>query len=150
MRLPAAVLSVCIAGVPLVAVASHGLAPGRWQSQGVVTMAEMPGMPPEALAMMKRRPISHTYCLSAEEAESGARGLFSEGNGSCRYTKFAMVGGRLNAVMQCKGPQGDMQMTMLGTYTRTSYEATNVMVMGGPQGAMRMTTRVSGKHIGDC
>ena len=83
-------------------------------------------------------------------AADGARGLFSEGNGACEYSKFSMSGGRINAVLQCKGPQGTTQLTMLGTYDATSYATTNILVIGGPQGSMRMTTRMTGKRVGDC
>jgi Protein of unknown function (DUF3617) len=150
MRFSAALLGACLAGVPLMALAASSITPGRWRSEGIVTSVDMPGLPPEALAMMKRRPISHSYCVTPDEAEAGARGLFSEGNGACEYSRFSMNGGRINAVMKCKGPQGNTQLTMLGTFGATSYETTNVMVMGGPQGPMRMTTRMTGKRVGDC
>lgn len=129
---------------------AQSLQAGKWSSTGSVTAVDMPGMPPEALAIMKQRPISHSYCLTAGEIENGARGLFSEGNGECKYSKFEMANGKLNAVMQCRGPQGNMRMTMIGTYGPSSYVSTNVMVMEGPQGNMRMTTRSAGKRTGDC
>lgn len=136
--------------IPMAAFAAASLAPGKWSSTGTITAVDMPGMPPEALAMMKRRPMTHNYCLKQADVDSGAKGLFSEGNGECAYSKFEMSGGKLNAVMKCTGPQGDVAMTMLGTYSANGYETTNIMVMGGSQGAMRMTVKTSGKRVGDC
>jgi hypothetical protein len=139
-----------IAFLPAVAAAAIDIAPGKWASSGTVTDVEMPGLPPEAVAMMKRRPISHSFCLTAEQAAKDPRKLFTETSGKCNYRKFDMSGGKLSAVMQCLGPQGDMQMTMTGTYTASSYATTNVMVMAGPGGRMRMTSKVTGKRTGDC
>lgn len=150
MRITAAVIAACITAAPVAAFAAASLSPGKWSSVGTVTAVDMPGMPPEALAMMKRRPMAHRYCLTQGEIERGAKGLFSEGNGECAYTRFNMAGGRLNAIMQCKGPRGDMRMTMAGRYGPSSYESTSIMVMGGPRGKMRMTVKTSGKRIGDC
>ncbi len=143
-------LLASLAAAPLAAFAGAALSPGQWASTGTVTGVDMPGMPPEALAMMKRRPISHSYCLTAEQAAKDPRQLFKGDNGECQFTRFDMAGGKLNATMQCNGPQGKMRMTMLGTYSASSYESTNVMVVEGPRGNMRMTTKMSGKRTGAC
>jgi len=152
MRRHQAALAACLITVSLTAATqtAPGVTPGRWDSTGTVTAVEMPGMPPDALAMMKRRPINHSYCVTKADAESGSKGLFSEGNGDCAYEKFAMANGRLNAAMLCKGPQGNARLTMLGSYTATTYETANITVMDGPQGKMRMTTKMRGKRVGDC
>ncbi len=143
-------VAVAIAALSVTAAGAGEINPGQWTTSGTVTAVDMPGMPPEMLGMMKKRPISHSYCLTQAEIDKGPKRMFSEGNGECSYSKFNMAGGRLNAVMQCKGPQGNAQMTMLGTYTPDSYSSVNIMVMDGPQGKMRMTTKLSGKRTGPC
>ena len=150
MRAGFRLLLAASAAVLLAAFAGNALSPGKWASAGAVTSIDMPGMPPEALAMMKKRPINHSYCLTPEQAAKDPRQMFKGDNGECEYTKFSMADGKLNAVMQCKGPQGKMTMTMHGTYSASSYESTNVMVVEGPRGNMKMTSKISGKRTGAC
>ncbi|MBB4633484.1 DUF3617 domain-containing protein [Sphingosinicella soli] len=150
MRAGFRLLLAATAAVPLAAFAGNMVTPGKWASTGTITAIDMPGMPPQALEMMKKRPISHSYCLTAEQAAKDPRQMFKGDNGECEYTKFEMARGKLNAAMQCKGPQGNMRMTMLGTYTADSYQSTNVMVVDGPRGNMKMTSKTSGKRTGAC
>ncbi len=150
MRAGFKLLLAAAAAMPLAAFTGGALSPGKWVSTGTVTSIDMPGMPPEALAMMKKRPINHSYCLTPEQAEKDPRQMFKGDNSECQYTKFDMARGKLSATMQCNGPQGKMRMTMLGTYSATTYESTNTMVVEGPRGNMRMTSKISGKRTGGC
>lgn len=122
------------------------LQPGQWQTTSRIVSAEMPGAPPAMIDAMKRRTMTHSYCLSARDAEANPRALFEKTDGKCRYTKFSMSGGKMSMAMTC----GNATMTSAGTYTASSYQARGTMVNPGPRGTMRMVSNVSGKRVGPC
>ncbi len=138
-------------GLPAAVYAANTLTPGKWQITGKVVSMEMPGMPAGAAKMMAGRPFQHSYCLTPEDAAKGAKEMLANSTrDDCTYTKFDMKGGKLDAVMHCRSPQGDMNMSMSGDYGPTAYSSTSTMVIEGPQGTMKTTSKIEGKRIGDC
>lgn len=140
MRRPMIVLMSLVA----VPAAAQSLKPGMWETTSQMTSMEMPGMPAEMKQAMAGKAQTFRYCVRAEDVAKAPERLFQGSDGRCRYTQFKMTGGSLNAVMQC---QGGMTGRMTGTFTPTSYAATNDMAMSG---GMKMTSRVTGRRVGDC
>jgi Protein of unknown function (DUF3617) len=107
-------------------------------------------------AMIGKKTVS-TQCITPEQAANPGGDLLS-GNkdGKCKYANFSMKGGTVSGSMTCSGgPQspGTMTMTMAGKYAPTSYDMTVDMTTAGMMGegmTMHMTSRGTGKRIGEC
>lgn len=131
--------------LPAPVVAAPKVNPGQWQATTVIESATMPGVPPEALAMMKGRPTTVTYCLTPEEAEADPEKMLGADK-SCKIDRFSLANGKIDAAMTCKTDQGPATMTMKGTYTADSYTMASTMQTG----QMTMASRMSAKRLGPC
>jgi Protein of unknown function (DUF3617) len=107
-------------------------------------------------AMKKANAAPHSYCVTPEQASKPSAELFAgKGSGDCRYDKFTMCDGRIDAAMTCtrKGTPGTMTMATSGTYSSTAYAVAMDMKVSNPQvpgGAMMMKARTKGTRTGDC
>jgi hypothetical protein len=132
---------------------------GQWQVKGILEEMNMPGIPPQAQAEMKRvmsqvQNNSFEYCVTPEEAKHPGGKMFTgKDNGNCRYDHFKMGSGKFDAAMRCEG-QGSAQvmtMAMNGEYSPDAYTShVSMNVQGGPQGSMTMKMRSEAKRIGEC
>jgi uncharacterized protein DUF3617 len=130
--------------------------PGQWQTKVTVKEMSFPGMAPELQASMKGimgQNVTVEHCISAEEAKRPS-GRFFTGKEpeNCRYDRFSMGGGKIDAVMRCESkPSGSMTMTVSGTYTPDSSTTSADMSMsGGGQGGMRIKSVTENRRIGAC
>jgi hypothetical protein len=132
---------------------------GQWQVKGTLEEMNVPGMPPQAQAEMKRvmgqvQNNSFEYCVTPEEAKHPGGKMFTgKDNGNCRYDHFQMGGGKFDAAMRCQGqpPSQVMTMAMNGTYSPDAYTShVSMNVEGGPQGTMTMKMTSEAKRIGAC
>ena len=138
------------AGTPLQA--------GQWRLTGTVDEMTIPGMPASAQAQMKRvmgekQNYSMEYCLTPEEAKRPRGGFFTgKESENCRYERFDMSGGKVDAVMRCEGkPSGTMTMTISGTYSPDSYTSRASMEMSGARGGgMTMKMHSEAHRVGEC
>ena len=145
-----ATLPLLAAGGLLSASAASDVQPGQWESTATITAVEGEGLPPGMADMIIGQVQTTSYCMTQEEIDAGPEAMFDQSDGQCKYTNFDMGGGTLNASAVCTTPQGSMQMEMTGTYTATTYESANTMVMSTPMGAMTMRATQSGKRTGAC
>ena len=129
--------------------------PGRWQT--TVTLEEMnvPGMPAQMAEQMKAQmnAVETTEsCLTREEAQRPREDFFAGAQDNCRYDRFTMAGGRIDAAMTCQEGGASMTMTIDGTYSADSYAANSTMTMSGAgaDGGMTVKSRVEAKRLGDC
>lgn len=128
--------------------------PGLWQS--TVTLEEMsiPGLPPEAAAQMSgvqgQAQVSE-QCLTAEQAKRPKEDFFG-GRDNCRYERFTMGNGKIEAVMNCSEGRTSQKMTMAGTYDSDSYQVQMAMRAegGGETDAMGLKMRIDAKRTGEC
>ena len=131
---------------------------GQWRLTGKMEAMNIPGMPASAQADMQRmigdkNNFTMEYCLTPEDVKK-PKGDFFGGKKSenCRYERFDMAGGKIDAVMRCEGrPSGNMTMTIDGTYVADSY-ATNVAMDVADQGhgSISMKMHSEAQRIGDC
>lgn len=132
------------------ATAATPIQPGQWEIRSQVTSIDMPGAPPQMLEMMKK-PHVMRHCVTPEQAAKGPQEMLKERKGDCRFTRYALSGGRLDSVMQCSSKERDtMTVTSKGRYAPTSYDVTSAMVMSGPRGPMKMSTVGQGRRVGPC
>ena len=126
--------------------------PGRYESRTELLSMDIPGLPANMMGMMKgvfERTV--TICLTAEEVEEGYKdALRKSQDGECRYESFSATGGKMDAVLVCKGDEGEMRMVMTGTGTPTTSDVTMKMTGNMGTGPGSMSMRVLQKRIGDC
>jgi hypothetical protein len=131
--------------------------PGKWESNVELESIEIPGMPAEAVAQMKktmaRVTTGHQSCLTPEQAKKPKEDFFAGAKSNCRYDKFSMDDGKMTGTMRCTSPQGGTQLIQFdGTYAPESYEMRMASSVegGAPGGAMKMVMKMSSKRIGEC
>jgi len=137
------------------AVSDLRLKAGEWKVDATLEEMNMPGLPAEAQSRMKqmmseRGNTSYQYCLTAEQAAKPSGKFFNrQADRNCRYDRFNMGGGKIDAVMRCAAPAGSMSMTIDGTYSPDSYSTHVSMNMQGGQ-SMTMKMRSEAHRIGEC
>ena len=132
--------------------------PGKWETKVSVLDVDIPGMPAEMAAQMKQtmgkmQEHNFTSCLTEEDVERPKEDFFAGSNKDCRYDHFTMSGGTIDAALRCegKGEGGAMTMTINGSYSRDSYEATMAMdVAGGREGGMKIRSHSQSHRVGQC
>ena len=132
--------------------------PGKWDTKVSVLDVDIPGMPSEMAAQMKQtmgkmQEHNFTSCLTEEDVKRPKEDFFAGSNKDCRYDHFTMSGGMIDAALRCEGkPEGGaMNMTINGTYSRDSYEATMAMdVAGGREGGMKIRSHSESHRVGQC
>ncbi|MGI8610679.1 MAG: DUF3617 domain-containing protein [Sphingomicrobium sp.] len=130
--------------------------PGKWQSKVQIEEFELPGAPPEAKTAMRgmhERPQVYESCLTPDEAKRPKEDFFAGANKNCRYDRFTMGDGKIDAVMKCSGEGMAQTMAMQGSYGPDSYQIRMSMKAdagAGPPGGMTMTMRVDAKRLGEC
>jgi hypothetical protein len=147
-----------IAEVAQAARVASKIEPGQWRTETTIEAVEMPGMPVQIADAMKKQMAANgtqkiETCVTKEQAERPPEELLGgKGSDACRYETFEMKGGKLNAVMTCKGMgpgAGEMRMTIAGDYGGTRYDLIGTAEMGMGQ-KMTMRTHVKGSRIGAC
>jgi len=130
--------------------------PGKWQSRVQIEQFELPGAPAGVSnamrGMMERSAVSES-CLTPEEAKRPKEDFFAGKDKDCRYDRFNMAGGKIDAVMQCTSDGKTHNMTMQGTYNPDAYQMRMTMKADGgaaAEGGLNMTMRVDAKRVGEC
>jgi len=126
--------------------------PGLYKATITMTGIDVPGMPPEMQGHGAGQTVTSEDCLTQEEVDKGFEEMLKQGqNGECSYESFNLVGGKMDAVMVCKTPEGSARMTMTGATTATSAEFKAETKMNF-DGVGEATMSFTGKHerVGDC
>jgi hypothetical protein len=128
--------------------------PGLWRTSMTIEEMSIPGMAPEAAAEMKKmqgQTQSDEKCLTEEEVKRPKEDFFG-GEDNCRYERFNMGNGKIDAVMNCSGEGVSQKMTMAGTFSGDTYNMRMEMqpAAGGERRGMGMKMRVDAKRIGQC
>lgn len=126
--------------------------PGQYKATITMTAMEIPGMPADMKGHGTGMTTTNEYCLTQEEVDKGFEEMMKRGqNGECSYESFNLDGGKLDAVMVCKTPEGEARMTMDGTVTPTSSDFNATMKMQVPEmGEGTMSFTAKHERIGDC
>lgn len=126
--------------------------PGLYKATVTMTGLDIPGLPEGMEGHGAGATTTSENCLTAEDVDKGFEELVKQGQqGECSYESFNLDGGKLDAVMLCKTPEGSARMAMSGTTTPTSSEYTATTKMnfeGVGEGTMNFT--VKQERIGDC
>ena len=118
--------------------AAPNMKDGMWE---ITTKMDIPGMP------MALPPSRHTQCLTAKDAIPQQ----PEKNNDCKMTSIKSDGDNISWALQCRTKEGVLDGTGKVTYKGDSMDGVMTMnVKDSRQGAMQMTYRMSGKHVGAC
>lgn len=149
-----------IAEVAEKAVGAQQQRPGQWEIATEVTAMEIEGMPEDSpMAEMMKQQMGQkrtdTQCLTEEDAKKAMVPQDLDPNGNCRFARFKMGGGNIDATLSCAAPDGAgrMEVTQKGTYSPESYDLTSTMTRSGGEGIganSTMSMKVTGKRIGEC
>lgn len=137
---------------------------GQYENTVELIDFEVPGLPPQQAEAMEATMAnvsgqSSTSCLTQAEADKGFEEpirKMTENNGAmrCQFGRFDVDGGKIDAAMTCKGPQGltsDITLTGTGSAEATSMQMKMVQKAAMiPGGEMRMEMKMNSRRLGDC
>jgi hypothetical protein len=133
--------------------------PGLYKQAMTITKFEVPGAPPQMAAQMQAamsKAQESNFCMTAEMANQGFRDMFDKvgKNGECKYDRFDVSGGKLDALLHCENAtQGKGTITLAGT---VGEEGSDVVVsvdqQGGraPMANAKIAMHVVSQRIGEC
>jgi hypothetical protein len=129
--------------------------PGHWDSTVTVTKMDIPGLPPAAAAQLQgemTKPRTSGSCLTEEEAKKPAADFFAGKNSkACRYDRFRMTDGTIDAQMTCSEGGQAMQAAFSGTYEPERFKLDMTMKgVGGAAAMPAMAMTVDARHTGAC
>jgi hypothetical protein len=131
--------------------------PGEWETTVTIDQASLPGMPTAAKSMerLKLAKTTTRNCVTPEQAARPNEAMFGGKGGNCRFDRYAMRGGKLDATMRCTGAGmggSEAVIAMTGRYAERSFDLVNTMTAAPMPGhpEITMTSRVIGKRLGAC
>lgn len=133
--------------------------PGQYSQTMTITKFEIPGAPPEVskqLGTAMQKAQEHSFCLTEEMASQGYRDMFDKvgKDGECKYDRFDVSGGRLDAVIHCENPrEGKGTITMSGTVSEEGSDVNVALDQTGGQGPMsnaKIAMHLVSHRTGDC
>lgn len=137
-----------------VAAAGASIQPGQYEVRATLEEFDMPGAPPAALEQMKQTVAGQVQrvCYTPEDAANMGRRLIETNNQgtNCQFTNQEFGNGRINTSGTCTGAQGNVEMSMQGTYTPTSIETRNTVTTSAAGQTIRMVVTSNSQRVGDC
>ncbi|MDG2534698.1 DUF3617 domain-containing protein [Sphingomonas sp. HITSZ_GF] len=130
--------------------------PGQWENSFQLVALETGGVPEPIASQMKaelgKPPKTETSCRKAEDVKPIDVSKLSPMQRGCTFPKYKVVGGKIDAVMECDTPMGKSHMTITGSQTKTSYDLTmsQSQTVPGQTKQTSMTVRITGKRLGEC
>lgn len=158
----AAVLALAAVGIGGVMLLRPGTAtsrtvidPGRWIGKREVIAITFPELPAEVKEQMEQSfetdPDPEECITDAVARKPGVELFDPRGEGKCTLTSFKMTGGRLSGYLSCPLPgktDGSiMTVTFRGSYTRTSIETENDIMISQPNLMMKLRSRDSSRWV---
>lgn len=126
--------------------------PGRWERTTEIIAVEG-GVSQAERAQIVGRETRSSDCITAAQARRpSANFLAAQQNSECTYHEFSMRGGKLASRTTCVGRDSPEQLmtVMSGDYAPDSYDMRTTVQTSGPSGQMTVTTRTSGRRVGEC
>ncbi|MBO9499931.1 MAG: DUF3617 domain-containing protein [Novosphingobium sp.] len=132
------------------------LSPGQWETKTEIVDMQIPGqkeMPKQYLDQMKSRMATRSKlsCLTKEQVESRDGKIFTgDHEGNCRFAKYEMGNGKIDATMVCAGDRGEMRLHTAGTFSAEAFEVNSEMTGAGAMGGLRTNVKLTGRRVGEC
>jgi hypothetical protein len=133
------------------------LEPGEWEFATNITKSYVANRQATVVGAksnsLPSAPQSSTTkaCIGPDQVEQPREALFTGEREGCKYEHFYMSRGRLVAALSCPQPNGEMNMSMDGSYTATTMDVsadTSIGVFG--TGTLKVQSKISGRRTGPC
>lgn len=135
-------------------VEAAGLKPqaGLYKTTITMTGLDIPGLPEGMQGHGAGLARTMESCLTQAEVDKGFEDLLKTGqDGECRFDRFALAGGNLDAVLVCDAQGRTTSMTMTGALTPTTADieaSTAIAFDGVGEGTMNFTAKH--ERVGEC
>ena len=132
--------ALCLTGTAL---AADLPAPGHYEVTTTTHFSD--GLLPDTTVTIEN-------CLTAEDLESDPASVFAglpEGK-ACSIDEFVMEGGTIAMLISCRAPDGDMLMTVEGSYQDETYSMVSDVVISVGDETVTMQSTIDGKRVGAC
>ena len=131
------------AGLATAAMAQDLPSPGHYEV--VTTTHFSDGLMPDTT-------VTTQNCMTQEDLEKDPASVFADlpDGKSCNVAEFLMEGGEIRMQINCAAPDGDMTMTVNGSYLAETYEMTSDVVVKVGDQSVSMQSSIAGKRVGDC
>jgi hypothetical protein len=159
LKFTTGLIAVAMVLVPAAAFAGHGKA-GLWNVTSSMQMANMPQMPPEAMAMMKSRgmkmpgmgqPMTSQICMTQEQVNGDVPPAMHNRGENCTAKLVSQTASSMKSEVTCHGRMegmGHAEMTWRGNEHYEGTYSFNGTAEGRPQ---NISTRYSGDFVkADC
>lgn len=129
--------------------------PGLYKISVEIEEMNIPGMPAGMAEQMKKSTAAQMTvenCLTEADRENMVKEMAPKGD-ECTYDKYDLSGGKIDAKMTCKTPDGGTAVTtMAGTVSSTGVEMVmeNTITGGSAQAGTHMKMRMKNQRIGEC
>jgi len=135
---------------------SAKIQPGEWEVTVEMVDQKVTGGPANMPAAPKLPPQTMKTCITPEQVNR-PESMFSGGMGdmkqNCTYDSFSMDGGKIDAKMHCRMPNGmKIEATNSGTFSATELSSDSNSTVTGLPGGMSSSshTRMTAKRVGEC
>jgi Protein of unknown function (DUF3617) len=137
----------------LAAAPAPPLMPGAWQETLVYALDSVNGSQDLAAHMANAlpNPEPHQSCLTASDLQNPQTIFLAGAEQSCRFQRFIMAGGRIEAAGDCSDDHGQsMHVSGTGTYSATGYDFSFTGTGQVGRLALAFRGRDSGRRVGVC
>jgi hypothetical protein len=133
--------------------------PGQYRQVVEITRFEMPSLPKEdsdRMAAMAKTKQETEFCLTKEESEKGFRDMFQDvgKGGECRYSRFEVGGGKVNAQLDCASvTEGTATFVLAGNVSAEGSDVTidaDMQNPSSPTGTAKIGMHMKTERLGDC
>jgi hypothetical protein len=130
--------------------------PGLYRATVEIEEMTVPGMPAGMADQMKQSmaaQMSIENCLTEADRANMVKEMVPDSGDSCTYDKYEMSGGKIDAKLTCKAPDGGTVVTtMNGTFTSTGVDMVleNTQSGGRQENGTHMKMRMKNTRIGEC
>jgi hypothetical protein len=131
--------------------------PGEWRFQLAVLGAETEAGPlaegDPKLATLKQQERTVAGCREAKDLKPIDLDQLQKAAGECSFPRYSLTGGKLDAEIECKQPNGaTMRMAAKGTTGPDAFAVTLDQRSGTPgqAGYLALKLRATGTRLGEC
>lgn len=133
--------------------------PGQYTQTMTITRFEVPNAPPGMAEQLKGamgQNQTTDFCLTEEMSKQGFEEMFKElgKDGECKYQRFDVSGGKLDALLQCESKaEGKGTIALSGNVGDEGSDVTvkiDTVNPASPMGSTAITMQMVSKRTGEC
>jgi hypothetical protein len=149
--IPLCLVAACSGGEEKKAEAAGAMQAGQWETTSEVISFKSTDKATPALKAAAGDKSTAPACIEEKDAKKPEPELFAGEGYECKYKSDYIRNGRINASLDCKRDaiKGDIMMTVQGSYTGDSFQATVDTISYLPgEGDFQMSSKIAGRRTG--